>query len=77
MRTEVLFLLRSSFQLIAFSVISRSAIKFPPGIKAPDLLPKLLAKGVVMAGGLHKDVKDTYFRIVRRFFLLSTFSFRR
>lgn len=26
-------------------------------------LPKLLAKGVVMAAGLHKDVKATYFRI--------------
>lgn len=26
-------------------------------------LPKLLAKDVVTAAGLHKDVKDTYFRI--------------
>lgn len=29
----------------------------------PSSLPKLLAKGVVMAAGLHKDVKATYFRI--------------
>ncbi|KAK0539142.1 hypothetical protein OC842_001076 [Tilletia horrida] len=40
-----------------------TAVKFPPGIKAGDVLPKLAAKNVVMAAGLHKDVKDTYFRI--------------
>ncbi|CDZ97615.1 plp-dependent transferase [Phaffia rhodozyma] len=40
-----------------------TAAKFPAGLKAPDLLPKLLAKGVVMAAGLHKEVKDMYFRI--------------
>jgi len=40
-----------------------TAVKFPPGLKASDLLPKLAAKNVVMAAGLHKEVKDTYFRI--------------
>ncbi|KAK0550477.1 hypothetical protein OC845_002627 [Tilletia horrida] len=40
-----------------------TAVKYPPGLKATDLLPKLVAKNVVMAAGLHKDVKDTYFRI--------------
>ncbi|CAD6925382.1 unnamed protein product [Tilletia controversa] len=40
-----------------------TAVKFPAGVKAADLLPKLAAKNVVMAGGLHKEVKDLYFRI--------------
>ncbi|CAD6895842.1 unnamed protein product [Tilletia controversa] len=40
-----------------------TAVKFPAGLKAGDLLPKLVAKNVVMAAGLHKEVKDTYFRI--------------
>lgn len=40
-----------------------SAIKFPEGLKAPDLLPRLLQRDVVVAAGLHKDVKDTYFRV--------------
>lgn len=40
-----------------------TAVKFPPGIKAPDLLPKVAAKNVIVAAGLHKEVKDTYFRM--------------
>lgn len=40
-----------------------TAVKFPPGLKAPDLLPKMVAKNVIVAAGLHKDVKETYFRI--------------
>ena len=30
---------------------------------ASDLLTRLSARGVVVAGGLHKDIKDRYFRI--------------
>ena len=30
---------------------------FPEGIKAPDVIPRLLKKDVVVAGGLHKDHK--------------------
>jgi alanine-glyoxylate transaminase/serine-glyoxylate transaminase/serine-pyruvate transaminase len=63
-----------------------SLIQFPPGLKAADVLPKLLAwvfgssrtslallitvsatcsnsKDIVVAAGLHKDVKETYFRV--------------
>ena len=40
-----------------------TAVKFPPGLKAPDLLPKMVAKNVIVAAGLHKEVKETYFRI--------------
>ncbi|CEH15618.1 plp-dependent transferase [Ceraceosorus bombacis] len=40
-----------------------TAVKYPQGIKAGDLLPKMVAKNIVIAAGLHKEVKDTYFRI--------------
>ena len=33
-----------------------TAIYLPEGVAAPDLLPKLMAKGVVFAGGLHKEI---------------------
>lgn len=41
----------------------RTAVRFPEGLTAPDLLPKLMARDVVLAAGLHKDIKATYFRI--------------
>ena len=40
-----------------------TAVKYPSGLKATDLLPKMVAKNIVVAAGLHKEVKDTYFRI--------------
>ncbi|KAF9523065.1 pyridoxal phosphate-dependent transferase [Crepidotus variabilis] len=40
-----------------------TAIYFPPNVTAADLLPRLVKKGVVIAGGLHVDIKDKYFRI--------------
>jgi len=40
-----------------------TAVYFPEGVTAADLLPKLAKKDVVIAGGLHKDIKDKYFRI--------------
>jgi alanine-glyoxylate transaminase/serine-glyoxylate transaminase/serine-pyruvate transaminase len=40
-----------------------TAVKYPTGVKATDLLPKMVAKNVVVAAGLHKEVKDTYFRM--------------
>ncbi|KAJ9092558.1 hypothetical protein QFC21_006789 [Naganishia friedmannii] len=40
-----------------------TAVYFPEGFKAPDILPKLLAKDIVVAAGLHKDIKDKYFRV--------------
>jgi alanine-glyoxylate transaminase/serine-glyoxylate transaminase/serine-pyruvate transaminase len=40
-----------------------TAIYFPDGLSAPDIIPRLLERGIVIAGGLHKDIKDKYFRI--------------
>ncbi|KZT09926.1 PLP-dependent transferase [Laetiporus sulphureus 93-53] len=40
-----------------------TAVYFPEGISAPDIVPRMLKKDVVIAGGLHKDAKDKYFRI--------------
>ena len=40
-----------------------TAIYFPDGLTAPDIVPRLLEQGVVVAGGLHKEIKDKYFRI--------------
>jgi len=40
-----------------------TALYFPPGVSGADLLPRLVKKGVVVAGGLHVDIKDKYFRI--------------
>ncbi|KAG6334602.1 hypothetical protein ID866_4478 [Astraeus odoratus] len=40
-----------------------TAIYFPEGLGASDIIPRLLKKGVVVAGGLHASIKDKYFRI--------------
>jgi len=42
-----------------------SAIYFPTGdgVDAAKILPAMTAAGVVAAGGLHKDIKATYFRV--------------
>lgn len=40
-----------------------TAVRYPSGLKAPDLLPKLAQRGLVLGAGIHKDVKDEYFRI--------------
>ncbi|EPQ30391.1 uncharacterized protein PFL1_01917 [Pseudozyma flocculosa PF-1] len=40
-----------------------TAVRYPQGIKATDLLPKLVARNIVVAAGLHKQCKDEYFRI--------------
>ncbi|CAF4899260.1 unnamed protein product [Rotaria sp. Silwood1] len=40
-----------------------TAIYFPDGLLASDIIPRMLERGVVVAGGLHKDIKDKYFRI--------------
>ncbi|KAF8248310.1 PLP-dependent transferase [Wilcoxina mikolae CBS 423.85] len=39
-----------------------TAAFLPEGVTAPELLPKLLAKGVIFAGGLHKEIATKYFR---------------
>ncbi|THU91493.1 PLP-dependent transferase [Dendrothele bispora CBS 962.96] len=40
-----------------------TALYYPDGLAAGDILPRLVKKGVVVAGGLHKSIKDQYFRI--------------
>jgi alanine-glyoxylate transaminase/serine-glyoxylate transaminase/serine-pyruvate transaminase len=36
---------------------------YPSGITGSEFLPKVKAAGVTLAGGLHPDIKDRYFRI--------------
>lgn len=40
-----------------------TALYFPDGFVASDIIPRLLKKDVVVAGGLHTSIKDKYFRI--------------
>lgn len=39
-----------------------TAIYLPEGVAAAQLLPSLLQKGVIFAGGLHKEIATKYFR---------------
>lgn len=39
-----------------------TAIYLPEGVKALELLPNLLKKGVIFAGGLHKEIAAKYIR---------------
>ncbi|KAJ6624974.1 pyridoxal phosphate-dependent transferase [Mycena sp. CBHHK59/15] len=47
----------------AFAANGMTALYFPEGVTAADVLPKLSMKGIVAAGGLHAAIKDKYFRI--------------
>ncbi|KAL8831790.1 MAG: hypothetical protein Q9170_005147 [Blastenia crenularia] len=40
-----------------------TAIYLPAEVKAPELLPNLLKKGVIFAGGLHKEIAAKYIRM--------------
>ena len=40
-----------------------TAPRFPEGVTGPDLLPKVVAAGVILAGGLHPKMSAEYFRI--------------
>ncbi|OBZ73507.1 Alanine--glyoxylate aminotransferase 1 [Grifola frondosa] len=40
-----------------------TAVYFPAGLGAADVLPRLAKRNVLVAGGLHKDAKERYFRI--------------
>jgi alanine-glyoxylate transaminase/serine-glyoxylate transaminase/serine-pyruvate transaminase len=39
-----------------------TAIYLPEGITPPDVLPSLMKKGVIFAGGLHKEIAAKYIR---------------
>lgn len=40
-----------------------TAVYLPDGINPKEVLAKVLGRGVVIAGGLHKEIKDRYIRI--------------
>ncbi len=40
-----------------------SAPKYPEGISGTELLPQINKAGAILAGGLHPDIKDSYFRV--------------
>lgn len=40
-----------------------TAIMLPEGVAVPQILPVLLEKGVIFAGGLHKEIATRYIRI--------------
>lgn len=40
-----------------------TAVYFPEGVKGPDFLAKLAAKGFTVAGGIHKALVGKYFRV--------------
>lgn len=40
-----------------------TAVYVPDGVNSKELLAKVLDHGVIIAGGLHKEIKDRYIRI--------------
>ncbi len=40
-----------------------TACRYPKGIDAASLLPEIKRAGVIVAGGLHPDIKSEYFRV--------------
>ncbi|KAL8017240.1 putative aminotransferase class V domain, pyridoxal phosphate-dependent transferase, major [Plasmopara halstedii] len=40
-----------------------TCVRYPTGVGAADFLPKVVKRGVSLAGGLHKVIKTDYFRI--------------
>jgi len=40
-----------------------TACRYPDGVAASDLLPAIKHAGVIVAGGLHPDIKTEYFRV--------------
>jgi alanine-glyoxylate transaminase/serine-glyoxylate transaminase/serine-pyruvate transaminase len=40
-----------------------TAPRYPEGVTAGQLLPKIKQAGVIVAGGLHPQIKSEYFRI--------------
>jgi len=47
----------------AVAATTMTAPRFPEGVTKGDLLPRVKAAGVVLAGGLHPEIKSEYFRI--------------
>lgn len=47
----------------AVAANTMTAPRFPEGVTGGDLLPRIKAAGVILAGGLHPEIKPAYFRI--------------
>ncbi|KAH9939141.1 PLP-dependent transferase [Amylocystis lapponica] len=47
----------------AYAANGMTAVYFPDGLRASDIVPRMAQRDVVIAAGLHKDAKDKYFRI--------------
>jgi alanine-glyoxylate transaminase / serine-glyoxylate transaminase / serine-pyruvate transaminase len=47
----------------AVAATTMTAPRFPEGVTGDDLLPRINAAGVILAGGLHPEIKTEYFRI--------------
>ena len=39
-----------------------TAVYLPEGVQAPEILPSLMKKGIIFAGGLHKEIATKYIR---------------
>ena len=46
-----------------FAAHTMTAPRYPAGIGAADLLPRITRAGAILAGGLHPDIRAEYFRI--------------
>ncbi len=47
----------------AVSANTLSAVYFPKGVPGADILREIGASGIIVAGGLLKDLKEAYFRV--------------
>ena len=48
---------------VAHAANTLTAPRYPDGVTGPDLLPRIQAAGVILAGGLHPEIQPRYFRI--------------
>ena len=48
---------------LGFAAHTMTAPRYPEGISAADLLPRITAAGAILAGGLHPEIRAEYFRI--------------
>ncbi len=46
-----------------FAAHTMTAPRYPAGVGAADLLPRITRAGAVLAGGLHPEIRNEYFRI--------------
>ena len=47
----------------AIAANTLSAMKYPEGVSGSDLLPEITRAGAILAGGLHPEIRNSYFRI--------------